>query len=165
MTSSCLRVSGALDLTAWGIGCTSAPITGSYQVFGTWSANVNGTYIDNTVTVGDEQIQLAAACLKVSGTTTMCEQLGNLFAAVRGSPAACSDAVGGGCTCSVTIKQAGGLGVVTVDPYLGGEYATSGNVVTLDSQATYSYCVSGDTMTWMPQTMGPTVTGAIVFHR
>ena len=121
--------------------------------------------LDNTVTVGDEQIQLPAACLNVSGTTTVCEQLGNLFAVVRGSAAACSDAVGGGCTCSVTIKQSGGLGLVNADPYREGQYATSGNVVTLDSQATYSYCVSGDTLTWMPQTMGPTVTGAIILHR
>lgn len=165
VTSSCLVVSGNLDLLPWGLGCASAPITGAYQVSGTWSANANGTYADDTITTGDEQVQMDAACLNISGTRTTCEQLGTLFGAVRGSPAACSSAAGGGCSCSTKIKQAGGIGSVTGDPSTSGEYTAFGNVVTADSQTTSSYCISGDTMTWIPRSMGPSITGAIVFHR
>ena len=54
VTSSCLAVTGALNLSSVGAGCPSGPVTGSLQVVGTWTANANGTYTDSTVTSGDE---------------------------------------------------------------------------------------------------------------
>lgn len=48
--SSCLDVSGELDLSLVGAGCPSAPLTGSLQVTGTFTANANGAYTDDTTT-------------------------------------------------------------------------------------------------------------------
>ena len=67
--SSCLNVTGELDLSlAVGPACPSGPITGSLRVTGTWTANPNGTYLDNTTTSGDEQLTLASSCLVISST-------------------------------------------------------------------------------------------------
>lgn len=74
-TSSCLSVSGQVDMTQFGLGCTSAPVTGSLQVTGTWTANSDGTYSDNTTTSGSEQLMLPASCLLISGTTTTCDDI------------------------------------------------------------------------------------------
>ena len=74
----------------------------------------------------------------------------------------CTDATGGGCNCTATIQQTGGIGVLTSDPQTSGNYTTSNNVVTADDSANYSYCVSGSTMTWTPQTTNPGTTGTIV---
>src|SRR5215831_1249994 len=59
VASSCLSVSGQVDLTLVGAGCPSAPVTGSLQVTGTWTANADGTYMDDTTTTGQEQLTLA----------------------------------------------------------------------------------------------------------
>jgi hypothetical protein len=46
-----------------------------------------------------------------------------------------------------------------------GNYAKSGNTLTIDGMTPYSYCVSGSNMTWTPQTTSPTTTGTIVFQK
>ena len=76
----------------------------------------------------------------------------------------CTDAAGGGCTCSATVDQTGGIGVPSADPQTSGNYTATGNVVTADGTAKYSYCVAAPKMTWTPQTTNPSTTGTIVFQ-
>ena len=166
VSSSCLTVTGELDLSLVGAGCPSAPVTGSLQVTGTWTANANGTYADNTITSGNEQFTLAASCLVISSTPVTCDGAANLLASVLGySSLRCTAAASGGCTCSATVRQIGGLGLLSADPQTNGNYKTSGNVVTADDSAKYSYCVSGNKMTMTPQSANPTMAGTIVLQK
>jgi hypothetical protein len=165
LTSGCLKVTGEFDLSSLGIGCTSGTLTGSLQVTGTWTANSNGTYSDNTTTSGDEQLTLPASCLNVSGTTTNCEGLAGVIQSLGYDSISCKAAASGGCTCSATIRQSGGLGLVSSDPSTNGNYATSSNAVTTNGGAKYSYCVSGSTMTWTPQSTRPATAGTVVFQK
>src|SRR3954447_23352750 len=43
VNSSCLKVTGTLDLMSFGAGCPTAPVTGSFHVTGTFTANSDGT--------------------------------------------------------------------------------------------------------------------------
>ena len=169
VTSPCLTVTGALDLTLAGAGCPSAPVTGSLQVTGTWTANANGTCTDSTVTSGDEQITLAASCLVISSTPTNCDGAASLLASGLGlSELHCPSAAGGACNCLGTVKQTGTIGFASPAPTINGNYKTSGNVLTIagDSGETqYAYCVSGDKMTMTPKSTKPTMTGTIVLQR
>ena len=168
VTSSCLKVTGALDLMSFGAGCPTAPATGSCQVTGTWTANADGTYSDNTTTSCEEQITLAPSCLVISSTPVTCEGAGNLLKSLGYASFQCTSAAGGGCDCRATVQQTGGLGMVSPAPSTMGNYTTAGNVVTVtgDSGDTkYSYCVSGDQMTVSPQSAGPTLTGTIAFQK
>jgi hypothetical protein len=83
VTSSCLRVSGQLDMSMLGAGCASAPVEGSLQVTGTWTARSDGTYRDATTTFGSEQITLPASCLVVSSTPVSCGADGLIAAGLR----------------------------------------------------------------------------------
>src|SRR3954451_5746556 len=48
VSSSCLTVSGALDLSLVGAGCPTAPVAGTLAVTVTFTANADGTYLDDT---------------------------------------------------------------------------------------------------------------------
>jgi hypothetical protein len=85
---SCLPISGMADMTGFGLGCTAAPVTGTLEVTGAWTANADGTFIDQTTTSGDSQIELPPACLNVSGTTTTCDRLGGALARLSSRPSA-----------------------------------------------------------------------------
>ena len=169
--SSCLTASGQLDMGSLGIGCTSAPITGgSLSVTGTWTANSDGTYSDNTNTRGDEQVALPASCLMVSGTTTTCDALArSAFSSLGYASATCTDAAGGGCNCSAHVDQTGGIGVLNVMASTGSEYTASGNTLSLSdgrNQIPYSYCVQGNTLTLTPTwSRTGTATGTIVLQK
>src|SRR5580765_7364159 len=63
VTSSCLALSGDMDVMFASLGCKTVPVSGSLHVTGTWTANANGTYTDNTVTTGCITFPLAPACL------------------------------------------------------------------------------------------------------
>jgi hypothetical protein len=149
VTSSCLKVSGQMNMSTLGIGCKSAGIVGALNVTGSWSAKSDGTYSDNTVTTGDEQLTLPASCREISGTTTTCK---NIAAGIAGffDTISCADAAGGGCTCAATIKQAGWPGWVSVAASASGSFKTASTVISLDDEAQYSYCVAGSKMTWQP---------------
>jgi hypothetical protein len=134
-------------------------------VSGTWTANSDGTYMDNTITTGQEQFTLAPSCLVISSTQTDCPGAANIISSLGYSSVTCTAATGGGCACSATVKQSGGVGLVSVFAATSGNYQTSGNVVTVDGQLPYSYCASADTMTWTPQTTSPTTTGSIAFQK
>src|SRR5512142_813103 len=48
VSSSCLTISGDYDVSMGQFGCKSVPATGSLQTTGTFIANGDGTYTDNT---------------------------------------------------------------------------------------------------------------------
>ena len=165
VTSSCLTVTGKLDLVGFfGPDCTTAPVTGSLQVSGTWTAKADGTYTDNTKTTGHEQITLAQPCLKFSGTVLTCDQATGPVQSMGYSDVTCTSAPDGGCTCSATLDQSGSLGLVSNDPSTSGNFKVASNVITNDDTNPYAYCVAGSKMTWTPQPASPTTTGSIVFQ-
>src|ERR1039457_4684644 len=169
VTSSCLNVAGELDLASVGAGCPSAPVSGSLQVTGTWTANADGTYLDNTTTSGSEQFTLGSSCLVISSTPVKCDGAAGLLTSVLGySKLDCPSTADGGCSCSATAKQTGGLGVLSMSPSTGDNYTTSGNVLTISGRpedVKYSYCVSGNKLTLTPQPAKPTMTGTIVLQK
>jgi len=165
VSASCLKVSGNLDLAAIGAGCPTAPVTGSLNVTGTWTANADGTYQDNTTTTGEEQFTLAPACLVISSTQTDCSGAANIISSLGYSTVTCNPVSAGGCSCSATVKQSGGPGLVSVFAASNGNYKAAGNVLTIDDQMPYSYCVAGDSMTWTPQTQSPATTGTLAFQK
>jgi hypothetical protein len=166
VTSSCLQVSGELDLMAAGMDCPSAPLTGSLLVTGTWIAQSNGVYRDATSTSGQEQFTLAPECLLMSGTTITCDRISPVFGALGYSSVTCTSTSAGGCNCTASIDQVGGVGVVSFWPPFSGTYAIAGDVVTIDDESEYSYCVSGDMLRLTPlRTDTVTVSGAVVLQR
>jgi hypothetical protein len=167
VTSSCIKVSGNMDLNPLGLMCTSAPITGSLAVTGTWTAKSDGTYSDNTATTGDLELALPASCLEISGTVTTCDRIAMAMAPLGFATITCADAASGsGCTCKGSVDQTGWGGLVTLDAVSSGRYTTGNNELTLDGTAKYSYCVSGKTMNWTPKGIdGTTVlTGTITLQ-
>jgi hypothetical protein len=164
---SCLPVSGNADISGFGLGCTAAPIRGTFEVAGTWSAHTDGTFTDETTTSGDSQIDLPPECLNVSGTITTCDRLGGALQALGYASVTCADAAsGGGCTCLASADQAGGLAMLSVGAASNGTYTVANNVVTTSagSNNEYAYCVSGNTLVMTPRSAGATgtLTGTIV---
>src|SRR3954454_3973290 len=114
VASSCLALSGDMDVVFASLGCMTVPVTGSLHVTGTWTANSNGTYTDNTVTTGSITFPLAPACLSVSSTPVTCTKAASAFSALGWASTTCSDA-GGTCTCTAMANQSAGIGVIS--PY------------------------------------------------
>lgn len=166
---SCLPVSGMVDVSGFGLGCTQVPVTGTLEVAGPWTANPDGTFVDQTTTSGDSELALPPACLNISGTVTTCDRLGGALQALGYAEVTCVDAAsGGGCTCAASVQQTGGLASVSLSPASGGTYASANNVLTTTSagvDTAYAYCVSGNQMIMTPQTVRATgaLTGTIVF--
>jgi hypothetical protein len=165
---SCLPVSGIADVAGFGLGCTAASVTGMLEVTGTWTANADGTFRDETITSGTSQIEVPAACLNVSGTVTTCDRLGGAFQALGYASVTCANAPSGsGCTCLATVQQAGGLALLTLSPRSSGTYTTGNNRITTSTgmEQQYAYCVSGSAMVVTPPSTGPTgtLTGTIAF--
>ena len=167
VTSSCLKVTGNLDLSLAGAGCPSVAVTGDLQVTGSWTANSDGTYVDNTITSGTEQFRLAPSCLVISSTKVTCSGAAGLLTSLGYSSLTCPSTADGGCDCMGTIHQTGGIGLVSPAPATSGYYTPAGNQVTMsgDSGNTqYSYCVSANTITLTPQSTNPTMAGTIVLQ-
>jgi hypothetical protein len=164
-TSSCLDVTGELDLSLTGLGCDSAPVTGSLEVTGTWTAQADGTYVDDTSTSGQQHFTLAAECLAVSGTTTSCERVSPALYSLGYSWVDCADAASGGCDCTGSVEQTGGLGMVSWNVSPSGTYKASAKKMTTSDDTEYAYCVSGNTMTILPLggSVG-TVSGTVVLE-
>ncbi len=168
VTSSCLNVTGNLDLSLVGAGCPSAPVTGSLQVTGTWTANADGTYSDDTLTTGSEQFTLGPSCLIISSTPVTCDGAASIIKNLGYASLTCTSAAGGGCSCSATVQQTGGLGLLSVAPTTTGNDTPLGSQVTLtgdvgDTQ--YAYCASANTLTMTPQSTSPTMTGTISLQK
>jgi len=170
--SSCLKLSGSLDLASAGLdpsSCTSATISGSLTVSGSFIANANGTYTDNTTTTGTSKVELAAGCLLISGTTINCQGAATAVEAGGLGVATCTDAPGGGCSCTSTVNQKGGIGIPTPVPATSGNHMSAANVLSLttDSGDTkHAYCVSGTSLTMTPQSSTPMiVSGSIALQQ
>ena len=164
VTSSCLTVKGTLNLGDFGAGCKSEPITGTLQVTGSFTANADGTYTDNTLTTGNVQFPLEPSCLVISSTQTNCEQASGLISAMGYSALICTPATGGGCMCTGQVHSMGTAGLISPDPQTSGNWDVSGNTVRMDVINQYSFCASSTKMTWTPQSTSPTIAGTIVFE-
>jgi hypothetical protein len=172
VAGSCLPISGMADMAGFGLGCTAAPVTGRLDVSGTWTANMDGTFTDETTTSGDAQLDLPPECLMVSGFVTTCDRVGDALEALGYASVVCTNAAsGGGCSCEATAAQTGGLAMLAFGPAASGTYTTANNVVTTsDANATmndYAYCVSGNTMVMTPTTTNKigALTGTIAFEK
>ena len=169
--SSCLKMSGDLDLSKAGIGCTAAPITGALQVTaGTWTADADGmSFSDTTTMTGDAQVKMPAACLEVSGTSTTCDRVGSAVEGLGYTGVTCADNADAGCDCVGSVQQTGGIGLVSGDAALtSATYTTADNVLTTTDGRhtfTYSYCVAGSTLTLTPLGMPTITTGSIVLQK
>ena len=173
VSSSCVTVTGSVDLTPLGISCTVGTIKGSFQVTGTWTATSDGTtstYADNTHTSGTAQLELPAECHNVSGTTTTCVDLARGISNL-GYTGTCSDnSTTGGCTCPLTAAQDGWMGTVSPNASTGADYTIASNVITVtdgrNHTAPYQYCVATNTLTVTPQsTKYGTAAGTIVLQK
>jgi len=164
VTSSCLRVSGQADLSTLGLGCASAPIDGTLSVTGMLAVRSDGAYWGSMLETGNVVLSLPASCLDVSGTTASCEVLAPVLQSLGYATTSCAPAANGGCSCSATVNQPGGLGQIRVGTPTEGTYKVADSVLTFNDAEKYSYCVVGSTMTWTPQTAGMVTTGAVVFQ-
>ena len=172
-TACPLTVTGQVDMAGLGLGCQSGEITsGSLQVTGTWTADTCGMISDNTRTTGEQEIELPPSCKMVSGFVTTCDRVSDPFGDTLGyASVTCVDnAETGGCTCSATIDQEGGIGFVSVDASASGMYTTADNTLTttvFGTDTEYAYCVSGNTLTMNVQTVSKTgtVMGPLVLEK
>jgi hypothetical protein len=170
-TSSCVPVTGNLDMESLGLGCTTAPTSGSMTVTGTLTLNVDGTISDATNTLGQQQVDLPASCLDVSGTHTTCDRVGAPLSGLGFASAACTDdAVTGGCSCPAVIDQIGGAALISLRPMKDANYTVADNVITVSNgrvETQYAYCVSGSALIMSPVsvTKAGTLTGTIVLQK
>ena len=79
-SSSCLALAGDLDGWYLSLGCPKIPVTGTLTTTGTFTANADGTYIDNTTTTGSANMSLGNDCLTVSSVPVTCEKAALAFA-------------------------------------------------------------------------------------
>jgi hypothetical protein len=137
--------------------CGSAPVTGSLDVTGTWTANGDGTYSDDTHTTGSHHLELGEECKVFDATPIRCDTLGPAMRSMGYSDASCVDNLAtGGCTCEAVIDQpgtysvTGGIGFAPNPTWRSDDsYTTADNVLTI-GEATYSYCVSGTRLRLTP---------------
>jgi len=147
--SSCLKMTGDMDVSLSSLGCPTVPVTGSLTTTGTFTVNSDGTYLDNTTTSGSVTFPLAASCLSVSSVPVTCEKAGTIFTALNWKMSACTQ-TNGLCNCSLSTNQAGGIGLVSDLVTSHGSYSTAGNTLTA-GDVNYSYCAAGDTLTLTPK--------------
>lgn len=149
--SSCLAVSGDMDVMLASLGCKTVPVSGSLQVTGTWTANSDGTYVDDTVTTGSITFPLDSSCLSVSSVAVSCMKAAGAITALGWKTVDCSSGSGGQCNCTATANQKGGLGVVSPWAMAEGNYTTSSSGMNVDSNVDYSYCTAGTNLTVTPK--------------
>ena len=70
--SSCLVLAGDLDGSLLSLGCSKIPVTGTITTSGTFTANADGTYTDNSTTAGSANFSLGNDCLSVSSVPVTC---------------------------------------------------------------------------------------------
>ena len=164
VTTSCLTLSGDMDGFLLYLGCSKVPVTGSLKVTGTWTANADGTYSDNTSTTGSMTFPLATSCLTVSSAPVECSKMSGVFTAAGWKTAECSTDASGQCNCSATANQKGGIGAIYANASDSGAYTTSGDGLNIDEEMDYSYC-SGNTLTLTPKSAVLPLTGTIVLQK
>lgn len=165
VASSCLELSGDMDVSLTSLGCRTVPVVGSLQTTGSIVFNDDGTYVDNTTTTGSVSFPLEPSCLSVSSVSVTCDRAANIFVSVGWDNSVCTD-TNGQCRCSLSTVQTGGLGAIVSYTEPSGSYTTegdsTGNSLTA-TNVTYSYCASGDTLTLTPEMSS--LTGTVVLQR
>jgi len=146
-------VGGMVDLTGLGLAnnCTSAPVTsGSRVITGTVTFNGDGSYADATEMTGEQVYELPPPCLVLSGTTTTCADIAGPLRSVGFKTNVCVDnPATTGCTCTATVEQTGGLGLVSYNAAESGTYTTMNHALSMTSfgpDTEYTYCVSGSVL-------------------
>jgi non-reducing end alpha-L-arabinofuranosidase len=166
VTSSCLSLSGDMNVELASLGCPTVPVTGSLQVTGTWTANSSKAYTDNTKTTGSITTYLAPSCLSVSSVDVECAKASGAFTALGWKTATCSTDASGRCNCSATADQSGGIGVISPSwAATNGTYTTSDGKLNTDDYVDYTYCVSGNTLTLTPSPTILPLTGTVVLQK
>ncbi|MEO6599837.1 MAG: arabinofuranosidase catalytic domain-containing protein [Polyangiaceae bacterium] len=162
VASSCLTLSGNMDVSLLSLGCATVPVTGSITTSGTFVANADGTYTDNTKTTGSATFPLAASCLSISMVPTPCDRAASVFSAV-GWTATCAETARL-CSCSISVDQLGGTGMVSAlsKDQLTGSYTASGNALTV-GDLKYQYCAADQTLSLTPQMSA--LTGSVSLTR
>lgn len=166
-------VTGEADVSGFGLGCPTATITsGSLEVTGTLTFNADGTYQDDTITSGEQTLELAEPCLNISGTVTGCDRVGGPIQGALGYATfdCVPNTTTGGCSCEATFEQEGGFSFINLDPYTEGSYTVMDTSMMLegeDADTEYSYCVDGNTMVASIVTVNKigTIGGPIVFQK
>jgi non-reducing end alpha-L-arabinofuranosidase len=148
VTASCLKLSGNLDVSLLSLACPTVPVTGSLSTTGTFVANADGTYTDNTRTTGSATFPLAASCLSVSSVPVACAKTSDLFKVLGWTTSVCTE-TDGQCNCSLSVDRPGGIGFVSDLTLAHGNYTTSGNTLKTDDLS-YSYCASGESLKLTP---------------
>lgn len=159
--SSCLALSGDMDVMFASLGCRTVPVAGSVKVTGSWMANSDGTYVDKTVTTGSITFPLASSCLSVSSVSVSCTKAAGSLTSLGWTAVNCSTDASDQCNCTATVTQMGGLGVVSPSPLPNGNYTTSSSGLNTDDTIDYSYCTSGSTLTVTPKSTTLPISGTI----
>ncbi|HYP77708.1 MAG TPA: arabinofuranosidase catalytic domain-containing protein [Polyangiaceae bacterium] len=161
VASSCLKLSGPMDVSILSLACPTVPVTGSVSTTGSFTANADGTYTDNTRTTGSATFPLAASCLSVSSVPVACAKTSDLFKVLGWTTSTCTD-TNGQCNCSLTVDRPGGIGFVSDLTLPQGNYTTANNTLKVDDLS-YSYCSTGDTLTLTP--LFSSVAGTVVLTK
>jgi hypothetical protein len=161
VASSCLKLSGNLDVSLLSLACPTVPITGSIGTTGTFVANADGTYTDNTRTTGSATFPVDEACLSISSVAVTCEKAGSVFSALGWTTTTCTE-TNKKCNCTLGVDQAGGMGFVSGQVAAQGSYTAAGNTLK-PGDLSYSYCTAGDTLTVTPQTSA--LSGTVVLTK
>lgn len=170
VASSCLEMTGLLDVSPLALGCTSAPVSGVRNVAGTFTAKADGTYVDRTTTVGRDQIELEQECLTVTGTLVLCERIAPVLTNYGYDSVKCAGAADGGCRCEAAFERSVGLRGLSLAPVESGAFTTSGDVLTLDDPfnepTRYQYCASAAQLALVPlPAPADTARGAVIFTK
>lgn len=161
VSSSCMKLSGDMDVSLASLGCPKVPVTGSLTTTGTFVANADGTFTDNTITTGSATFPLAQACLSISSVERTCEQVSSIFEALGWTKSTCAQ-TNGQCNCTVTAEQHGGLGTISGVATTKGRYTVAGTTLTTDDLS-FPYCAAGNSLTVTPQMSS--LTGSILLTK
>jgi hypothetical protein len=167
--SSCLTLSGQLDVSGMGANCAYAPVEGTLLVTGTWTANADGSCLEDLSCSGEEQLTFAPECFRMSEAIIDCYRLEQpvmgigYFEGLEYSSVGCEgeSAYEPECTCAGVVDRDGDSA--------SGTYTASDGVVTTSGGLAFSYCVTGDTMIMTPRKWSSdtsvTITGTVVLKR
>lgn len=145
-----LELTGAVDVSALGLGCAfGETISGNLEVSGTLTLDATGLFWDDTHTQGVHEFSLPAACMQVP-LVSGCASIGLPLANTVYATAECvDDPATGGCTCSGTFDQRGGLADISLSAGRMARYFAEGGQLTLGDEkfgTTYDYCAMDGAM-------------------
>jgi non-reducing end alpha-L-arabinofuranosidase len=164
VSSSCLALSGDLNVEMGSLGCKTIPVVSSLQVTGTWTVKSDGSYKDATTTKGSMTFPLDPSCLSVSSVPVECGNMGAAFNTLGWNNTTCSE-TDGKCSCKAETNLVGGLGLPSIYSSDSGNYEASGGALKVDEQVEYSYCVEGSNLTLTPKPTILPVKGTIVLQK